>query len=224
MDIAEKTLKLKQDFDDVYDAGMKAIVDKIDGLYRFFTGEGSNKGQNMELLPYVLEKDWQEKNINMQYTFQGNKAITEFTPPKNIRVVSPHGLFSGCINLKTVSGLDKMIIGQILTDLFNGCTSLEDAGTINFEGVNFVNRTFQNCTALKEVRIVGKIRLSVSFGESEDLSRESIESVINALDSDAENKTVAFSETAIINAFGNLENDEWLELIGSKEKWEIVLG
>lgn len=210
--------------DDVYESGMLDIVDNIDGMYRFFTN-----GQNMELLPYVIKHDWKGRTINMQYAFQDNKLIEEFTPPKNIKVTSPHGMLSGCSNLKTVSGLDKMIIGIVLTDLFHGCTSLEDAGTLNFEGVTAASRPFQNCTALKEIRILGNIGLSVSFGESIVLSKESIISIVEALGNNVTGKTLTLSQTAV-NAIDwndtvidGVTYNTWEEVIGARNNWTITL-
>ena len=217
--IAENTPK-------VYEAGKKTIIDSIDGLYRFFTGLGS-KAQNMQLLPYILEKDWQGQTVNMQYTFQDNMIITEFTGLKNARVTSPHGMFLRCVNLKTVSNLEKLIVGMLVTDLFNGCSSLEDAGTINFEGVVYATRAFTGCIALKEIQIVGTIKLSLDFQDSTLLSKESIKSIVNALSQTTSGLTITFSKTAVNNAFGiNVddpttypEGSEYYILRNSKSNW-----
>lgn len=215
--------------DDVYEAGMSDIVDNINGMYRFFTN-----GQNMELLPYVIKHDWKGRTINMQYAFQDNKLIEEFTPPKNIKVTSPHGMLAGCSNLKTVSGLDKMIIGTVLTGLFSGCTSLRNAGTLNFENVQYAKETFVNCSKLEEVRITGTITCEYTtgglyLGACTLLSRESIESIVNHL-SDTIGMTLTLSTTAVNSAFetstgakDGATSDEWLALTGTKTNWTITL-
>lgn len=209
-------------YDEGYEEGKKTIMDGIDGLYRFFTF-----GQNMNLLPYVLNKYWENKEINMQYAFQDNNVITDFIASKTLRTKTPNGLFFDCINLKTVSGLDKMITGIVITDLFNGCRSLEDAGTINFEGIFYATRTFAGCIALKEIRIVGTIEISLDFKDSTLLSKESIASIVNALSQTTSGLTITFSKTAVNNAFGiNVDNpstypegSEFYVLRNSRNNW-----
>ena len=222
MSIATDLTTIAENTPKVYEAGKKTIIDGIDGLYRFFTN-----GQNMGLLPYVLNKDWKNKAINMQYTFQDNKVITDFIAPKTLKTNSPHGLFSGCTNLKTVTGLDEMINGMVLTGLFNGCSSLTNAGTINFEGVSYASSTFSGCIALKEIRIVETIKISLYFKDSTLLSKESITSIVNALSQTTSGLTITFSKTAVNNAFGiNVddpttypEGSEYYILRNSKSNW-----
>lgn len=215
--IAEISSGGQGSYDEVYEAGKKTIIDGIDGLYRFFTN-----GQNMGLLPYVLNKDWKNKEINMQYTFQDNKVITDFIAPKTLKTKMPHGLFSGCTNLKTVTGLDEMINGIVLTGLFNGCNSLTNAGTINFEGVSYARSTFQGCSALVDIQIAGTIALSLDFKDSTLLSKLSITSIVNAL-SKTVGDTLALSKQAVINAFGSENAPEWTTLIADKSNWTIAL-
>lgn len=224
MSISDKLTTIAENEQKVYEAGKMALVNSIDGLYRFFSN-GTATGQNMELLPYVLKRDWQGETVNMQYTFQGNGKIVEFTFPETIRTAFPHGMFDGCTNLKNVSGFDKVFIGTVLTDLFNGCTSLEDCGTIPFSGVTFGVRTFQGCTALKEIRAKGEIIYSFDFGSCGNLSKASIESIIGALKSDKTGLTITFNKTAINSAFGiNIDDtstytEEWITLRNSKSNW-----
>lgn len=175
MSIADKLTTIAQNQQAVYDAGKAEILNSIDTMYRMFEAN-----HRMELLPIVLAGDV-SKFTNWQYAFASNTKLMGFRAPETMHITLPHGLFQSCTSVVTVSGLDKAIDGVVLTDLFNGCTSLVDAGTLNFQGVQYANRTFQNCTALVEVRITGLINLSVSFAQSSKLSFASIESIINHL-------------------------------------------
>lgn len=222
MSLATDLTTIAENVPKVYEAGKKTIIDGIDGLYRFFTN-----GQNMGLLPYVLNKDWKNKEINMQYTFQDNKVITDFIAPKTLKTKMPHGLFSGCTNLKTVTGLDEMINGIVLTDLFNGCNSLTNAGTINFEGVSYARSTFWGCIALEKIDIIGTIKISLYFEDCLSLSKLSITSIVKALSQTTSGLTITFSKTAVNNAFGiNVddpttypEGSEYYMLRNSKSNW-----
>ena len=156
-------------------SGGADILENLTSLYFFFW-----RNHNMKLLPAILEMDWANVT-NVQYTFQENTTLTEFNAPESMKVTLPHGMFMNCTSVVRVSGLDRAIPGTVITDLFKGCTSLVDAGTINFGGVRFVSRTFTGCVALEEIRIVGQIDVSVSFADSGLLSDESIQSIIDAL-------------------------------------------
>lgn len=222
MNIATDLQTIAENTPKVYEAGKRIVLDSIDGMYGFFSN-----GQNMGLLPYVLNKDWENKTINMQYAFRGNKIITDFVAPKTLKTNSPHGLFSYCTNLKTITGLDEMINGIVLTDLFNGCNSLTNAGTINFEGVSYANNAFFGCSALEKVNIIGTIKISLDFKDSTLLSKESITSIVNALSQTTSGLTITFSKTAVNNAFGiNVddpttypEGSEYYILRNSKSNW-----
>lgn len=157
------------------EVGSIDILKNINGLYFFFAN-----GQNMGLLPYVLKSDVSHIE-NWQYAFQNNAALTEFVAPESMNTTAPHYMFQGCKNLVRVSGLDHGITGPVLTGLFENCTSLVDAGIINFKGVTYARSTFEGCTALEEIRIVGTINLSVSFANSALLSDLSTQSVIGGL-------------------------------------------
>jgi hypothetical protein len=228
---AEVWSELPSKIDEVYDAGKAAggggdeILQGIDSLYQFFANNF-----RMELLPRILAMDL-SKIGNWQYCFIDNTRLTEFHAPATMKAATPHGLFQRCKNLVTVSGLDRAVSGLVLTDLFNECTSLVDAGTLNFQGIRYANRIFQNCTSLKEVRIAGTIGISLDLHWSTNLSKASIQSIYAAL-SDAAGmsaNTLTLSLTAVNKAFETSEgaNDgststEWQNLV-SGTPWRTVL-
>lgn len=218
--------------DDVYDAGKKDILGELTSLYGFFM---SNR--NWGLYDYLFKQNLDISRINiMQYTFQDNTNITEFTAPESMNATSVHGLFKGCSNLTKVSGLEKGISSGsvVLSDLFADCTNLRDAGTLNFENVQYAKNTFFDCSKLEEVRITGTITCEYTtgglyLGACTLLSRESIESIVNHL-SDTIGMTLTLSTTAVNSAFETSEgandgstSDEWLALTGTKTNWTITL-
>lgn len=88
---------------------------------------------------------------------------------------------------------------------------------------------FQNCVALKNITIRGKIGCTISFAHS-PLLKASIKSIMDALLSTASSKTLTLKLTAVKKAFetSNGANDgntseEWLALVASKSNWTITL-
>lgn len=81
---------------------------------------------------------------------------------------------------------------------------------------------FTNCNSLKNIKIVGKIGASVKFAQS-PLSKASIISVVNALWDGASGKTLTLKTSAVTNAFGSTDSDEWKNLIATKSNWTITL-
>lgn len=93
------------------------------------------------------------------------------------------------------------------------------------------SRTFENCTWLHEIRIEGTIgQNGFDIHWSIELSRESIESIINALSDTTSGLTVTLSEAACKKAF-NVPDDEdifsgsgmFCDLVLSKSNWTIAL-
>lgn len=207
--------------DEVYEVGRLAYIDSLTGFYNFFASN-----QNMDLWDDIKKhKDF--TGLRLQYMFAQNTQLESFELLETMSYQTAlHGLLQGCINLKTVSGFEKSG-GTVLTDTFNGCSSLYNAGTINFENVVIAMRTFQACSALNEIRIVGTIKISLDFKDSTLLSKESITSIVNALSQTTSGLTITFSKTAVNNAFGiNVddpttypEGSEYYILRNSKSNW-----
>jgi hypothetical protein len=118
-----------------------------------------------------------------------------------------------------------------LTNTFMGDTNLAIIGKIiTASAVTYIN-TFQNCSALEEIRFDGVIGSNINFQWSTKLSKASITSIINALSTTTSGLTVTLSKTAVDVAFydeadgGRLgsETQEWKTLARSKSNWTISL-
>lgn len=80
---------------------------------------------------------------------------------------------------------------------------------------------FMNASKLQNLTIEGTIAQNgLDLHWSTNLSRASIESVINALSATTSGLSVAFSQTAVDNAF---TADEWNAFIATKQNWTISL-
>lgn len=87
------------------------------------------------------------------------------------------------------------------------------------ETVTYAN-WFTNCTALTDITMSGVIGNDINFQDS-PLNEASIQSVTGCLSSTASGKTLTVKESAVIDAFGSLENEGWINLINSRSNWKI---
>ena len=197
-----------------YDEGARSVFVKMTGINYLFSN-----GYNQDLFDLFMSADL-SKIKRAQYVFHTNNWLTEFVVPDTLRPATVHGFFQNCTAVKRVSGFDQIPHGLVITDVFNGCTSLEDAGAINFTGVTYVMRTFQNCTALKHLIAVGTIAVSLDIHWSTGLTKASIESIVNALSTTTSGLSVTFSKTAVNNAF---TDEEWATLANTRSNWTINL-
>ena len=87
------------------------------------------------------------------------------------------------------------------------------------EAVTYVN-WFTGCNNLTEITMSGVIGNDISFQDS-PLNKASTENIISCLSVTASGKTLILKESAVINAFGSLSSQEWLNLINTKSNWQI---
>ena len=99
------------------------------------------------------------------------------------------------------------------------------------DGSQIFNGTFTNCAALENIVIEGVIgQNGFNMQWSTKLSRESIESIINALSDTTSGLSITLSLVAVNRAFAYVENGDdgsinqpWLDLVASKPNWAINL-
>jgi len=168
MDIAEKTLQLKQDFDDVYEAGKKAAtVNELD--YDEFWDNLQKKGTNIHYSYRFAFTGWNDKIFNPKYPIAVNHnngisnmlfwnvEITNTKVPISVTNGSMAQAFSNAQSLKTIPSLEV-----------NGVTNFSSA--------------FLNCTALEELNLSGVIDINgFNVQWSTLLTHDSLMSIINAL-------------------------------------------
>lgn len=149
-----------------------------------------------------------DKVCNGTNFLRSPSVVTVDLSEANIKIGgNSSGVFNRCSNLKTILGeLD-------LSDLTN---------SLNF---------FLYCGALEYVRLkANTLPLGVSFQHSENLTADSIKSIVEGLSDTATGQTLTLSKTAVNKAFETSEgaNDgstsaEWLALIATKSNWTISL-
>ena len=131
---------------------------------------------------------------------------------------------------KTTSGFNGM------SNIFNECRQLESVDEFypsdGSSKANFQN-TFVNCYALTKLVFMSTIsQKGLDLHWSVNLSKESIESVINNLSNTASELTVTLSKAAVDKACAEAELSDsvnstnsawWAWLIGTKPNWTISL-
>jgi hypothetical protein len=144
------------------------------------------------------------------YMFLGSK-ITDLTALlDNARVkldmskltVSPWNMFKD----STITRCPRFILPSnstlSLITTFHNCSQLVTIDGMYTTVGNSFNQTFYGCTSLQNIIFEegSEIGSDISFAVS-PLSRESIESIINALSNDVTGKALTLKETAVRNAF-----------------------
>ena len=93
------------------------------------------------------------------------------------------------------------------------------------------DNAFPGCTALKNVTFVGKItKTGLNMSTCPNLSKDSIENIIDCLDEDASGQSITLSEAAVDKAFESDEGNNdgtstvnWLIMTNKRPNWTISL-
>ncbi len=201
MDIAQKTLQLKNDFDEVYEAGKKSQYDEFWDNYQ---SHGERKDYN-----YAFQSTcWTDETYNPKYPIIANSITNMFVSNKNITDTKVPIDIRGCTLNNTFAYSGLVTIREIIVD---ETTKISSAPS-GFTGVyNLVNIKFTGVWACGDMP---------DFTYSHYLSKESIESIINVLSTETAGFTVTLSKRAKETAF---TEEEWNMLIAEKPKWTFSL-
>ena len=135
-------------------------------------------------------------------------------------------MFAECSNLEEIEDVGMKPYYYYAT--FVNCIKLHTIEVVRSnENTTFETATFKGCTALENIKIECVIAKNISFYQSPNLSKTSIESIINHL-SDTTGATLTLKAEAINNAFGGAYATDWIELITPKSNqynglWTISL-
>lgn len=162
--------------------------------------------------------------------FFGNTNVTdlrhlEFDFSNMTKQNGANYMFYGCTNLEHIGVLDFSQIQHnesSVASIFQGCTKLHTVDKVVFgENNKYLTSIFSGCNALKNLTVAGIIVASgMDLSASPYLTKESIESVINALSGSTSGLRITLSKTAKEAAF---TEDEWTALIAAKANWTIAL-
>lgn len=253
MSIAEKTLQLKQDFDEVYASGYNKGKSEVCDTTEAYE-EGFEDGKKAEYDAFW--DSYQENGHRADYRHAfANGWRDDIYKPKY--AIKPTGSIEGMYQLSLMSkveGIDTSAvtgfrttfyyskareIGEIdvtkgtnLQYAFSNMSNLEKmVKLIVSENTVFATNTFTSDTKLTEITFEGVLAQGgLDLHWSTNLSKASIEGVIGCLSTSTSGLTVTLSKTAVNTAFetsagagDGSTSDEWKALVATKSNWTISL-
>lgn len=207
MSIAEQVLQLKQDFDDVYEAGYEKGKAEGGGnsWYDAFW-DGYQDNGNRRAYDYAFSgQGWNNETFKPKYrivamgsfagTFQ-NSGLTDFDFVEEGIELDTEGanslayLFRYAYGIKRIGVIDCTGCTE-LNRTFEGCYVETIDVLIVHENIKYSN-TFTNCKYLTYITISGTIGNSISLGSCTKLSAESVQSIIDHLATVTTAQTITF--------------------------------
>lgn len=180
--------------------------------------------------------------------FAAHKSIERLELRNTQNVTSFYGMLEDCVTIKYVS-IDSMkscgtlarfaVYARNLLSLsfgneeikvgtyekaFQGCRLLKEInGRFNMDYATNVSYTFNGCYSLEKVEFVeNTLRMSLSFGDCFNLSRDSMISIFESLSPDV-SATLSVSEHAFETNFTQEERSEWLDYVTDTKNWVLAL-
>ncbi|MBQ6831513.1 MAG: hypothetical protein IJO28_02640 [Oscillospiraceae bacterium] len=226
MSIAEKLTTLAQNQQKVYDAGKQAEYDRFWDSYQ-------DNGARTDYV-HAFSRKWKDdafrpkytmKPLTMDYMFV-NTEITNLKDKLDAQGVTLDT--SECksflqsfmsARIKHIPTLDLRSSQTMANTFSSGCRAVTIDKLIVSETTPFVLSTFQAALYLQNITVEGTIGKSIELYWS-PLTKNSIESVINALSTTASGLTASFSKDAVSRGF---DDDGWNTLVAKRPNWTIIL-
>lgn len=250
MNITERILRAKADYDEVYDAGKQAEYDR-------FWDEFQQNGNRTVYWYGFSGFGWTPETLNPKYpikivdtTLNAHYAVGMFyrangSAGGNITKYIDFSLLADKFDFSQVQRatnlFDSAKFKNVIADLSSAVyANSAFAGTWNGGVVSVtlkVSELLQNVgsmfgSALERITMMeGSVwAVSISFSGCTKLDKASHISIINTLSSTTSGLTVTFSKTAVNNAFGidvddpttYPEGSEWYELRNSRSNWTFA--
>jgi hypothetical protein len=228
MDIAEKIMRAKADYDAVYEAGKQAENDAFWDNYQ-------ENGNRTNYSYAFAGTGWTDEQFKPKYKIApvGGNAL-EYTFYASEITEIPDDLldFSQVNQCYMTFRQSKLVVVPPLnlTNCTNGtnwlfgqCNNLKEIKTLTVsEAVTFTNLVY-GCSALEKITFAGTIGQEINFKWGTRISKASITSIIEHLSTTTSGLTVTLSKAAVETAFGSTTSTEWTTLIGTRSNWTISL-
>lgn len=247
MTIANKLLRMKEDLDNVYEAGKAAGGGGGGDYYDEFWDAFQQNGNRQSYLNGFSGHGWTDETFKPKYSMTPTRAGSMFiychifdlkgalerqgVTLDTSQATSVSSMFTECWiqYVPTISTVSCTACTNLFSN--NSYVKSVECLVVREEGGQTFNNAFLNCPALEEIRISGKFATNISFAQSTKLSKASIQSIYSALiiAGDASQYTLTLSLTAVNKAFETSAgaNDgststEWQDLTTSTP-WRTVL-
>lgn len=226
-----RTAEYAEKVGQVYEAGKKSEYDA-------FWDEVQQNGTRTNYALGLCGNHWTKQNFKPKYPIKPVGSMANCFAYWNNTVFKDLIDFRECCELDTseVTSLGAAFYASALIYAIGvlDCRKCSNADTAFQNATNLTiiemivsasavryNNTFQNCSALEEIRFEGVIGSNINFQWSTKLSKASIENIIGCLSSTTSGLTVTLSKTAVTSAFGSTTSEEWLNLVATRSDWTI---
>lgn len=227
MNITEKVLRQKQDFDDVYKAGKKAEYDAFwdsllvnnDCSYRFggtaWNDTTFKPKRDIIGLNNCISMFANNMCTNIKGRLQEQGVKLDMSKATN---VGQCFYYSSTLELPEIDLSNATIIGTVFA-----YSKVKSIDKVTFkDGMSFSN-CFHNCLNLEEIRIGGMISGSgFDIHWSTKLTADSLASIINALSTTTTGLTITLPSTAQSNYESKYGSGSWATLTATKSNWTIA--
>ena len=188
MNIAENVLRLKQDFDSVFENGQKAI-------WKFLTADGTRENYTnafqyvdleyfepqYDIAPTMASYMYAQTNtggyVDLAERFERNGKKLDFSKCKGFTRAFYN---SGVTRLGVI---DCTSATSALDFTFGLSLQLHTIDKLIVDADNTYSNTFSSDSALENIEVEGEIGNSISFGSCKKLTHASLMSIINHLQS-----------------------------------------
>ena len=218
---------------EVGDGLIDGYADKIDDVHE--------KGKQAGIEDFWDKYQDNGNRTDYGYAFAGDGWTDEMYNPKYPIVINPpsvtNRLTSLFQNSRVTATKQPIIIQTSATNNtpFYACQSLVEITELRLDtDMGTVSGSFNGCTKLKTIKITGsgKFLGTVTFKNSQNLTKESIISIIDALSPDVTGQTLTLPKVAVNREFGiNVddvstwgEGSDYRKLVDTKPNWTITHG
>ena len=264
MTIAQQVTQLKQDFNEVKQAGKeigfqegfeigneagaalqetaykKGVTDGGQAEYDRFWDAYQNGGSRVDYTHGFGGRGWTNDIFKPRYDICPTSAYMMFRYSNItgdlVEILGSLGVkldFSKCTNtqycfygtrITRLGVIDLSSCPNAVDAMFMSATAIKTIDLFRLaKNQQKLDSIFSDCSALENITFEGNVVNNISLGTSPKLSKDSIVSIINALDSQTAGKIATLSKTAVTKAFGSTAADEWTALIATKPSWTITL-
>lgn len=231
MDIAEKVLRQKKDFDDVYEAGKKA---EYDAFWDDYQGNGSLKSYSGAF----SGECWNEKNFKPKYDIIANNAqnmfwcntmnidLVEYLDAIGIKLDTSNSINNSAMfsfsNFTRVGVIDFTKVNSSYST-FSDSTKLKTIDKIIYHDKLALTTAFTRCTELENLIIEGTIgQNGFDIHWSTKLTADSLKSIIEALSTTTTGLTITLPTTAQANYEAKYGTGSWSVLVATRSNWTIA--
>ena len=237
MNIGEKIIRAKIDYDEVHEAGKQAEYDR-------FWDNFQQNGDRVNYNSQFSGRGWSEKTFFPKYPIivSGSGACAYIFSMSGFKDFKKHIQENGIvIDLSQATGQAVNLFGNssFLTHVpeinisgcnnlqygFTNCNNLVSIDKLTVSSAMTFSSSFANCSKLENITFAGEIGKSIDFQYS-PLTKASIESIVEHLWDGASGQKLTLNLAAVNKAFETIEgaNDgstsaEWTALKATKPNW-----